>query len=251
MKNIFLVIVLSTLCMTTHARSKRVHVWFLTPPKVVSIPSSQIIYSEMLTSNDNSQCEKMEGGCFDPQRGFIEDDSVAKKKDPEVDISGFTGDLVKCEKGNHFDIYCGKTKGTIKYANAKVGMWIDISGSMKDKDFAKNKTHCQRRKFVELMLNKCKNKVAVSLFDTSIFALGDFSNLCMSRGTNNTDRLIGWIESSTYEDLYIITDIEENNMKFQTYIKKIRARTIGSGSDPFYASNMEAQLGILVSQCKK
>ena len=133
----------------------------------------------------------------------------------------------------------------------KTGLWIDISGSMKEEDYSKDNIYCKRRKFVELLLSKCSDSLAVSLFTTSIFALGDYQKICSSSGTNNTKRMIQWIEGSKYDDLYIVTDTEEYNLELSTYLAKIQAEVVGGGSSNFYATDLESKMKSIVKNCKK
>jgi hypothetical protein len=200
----------------------------------------------------NENCEKVEGGCFDPQRGFIADkDFKPKTPKPQMGIEGFSGNMIKCEKGNYFDLYCGKSRQQINAKNIHTGVWIDISGSMKDEDVSNDGMFCHRRSFAEKIIKSCHKNVVISQFTTSLNTVGSPATLCKTSGTNNTKKLIQWIESSKYQQLYIVTDVEENNVQFSSYLSKIGAKSIGIGTEEFYVTGLEGYIKDIISLCQK
>ncbi len=223
MKKIFMFILgLSCLySLNISARSRQVYIYFLSEAKV-SLFESVIYFSPPLASRE---CQKVEGGCFDPQRGFVEGDISIKKIPADLGAAAFTADLVKCDKDNYFDIYCGKSKNIKRDINQAI--WIDVSGSMRAKDMETPGGFCQRRKIVERLQQQCPGKFAISHFNTALRAMGSYDELCRSSGTNNTKTLIRWIESSRYHKLYIVTDKEELNQELATYLDKIHAHIFG------------------------
>lgn len=232
------------------ARPEKVTVFFLSPQKVSFKDTNPILFSPLLAADDH--CKKVEGGCFDPQRGFIADEDYNPKKiKPQMNMEGFSGDMIQCEKGNFFDLYCGKSRKLLNRKKIKVGIWIDISGSMKDEDFSTNGLFCQRRTFAEKIIQACKHNVAISQFTTSLATVGTPATLCRSSGTNNTKKMIRWIESANYKHLYIVTDTDENNMQFAAYLSKIGATSVGIGTKDLYATGLEGHLGAIITACQR
>jgi hypothetical protein len=220
------------------ARPQKVTVWFLSTPKIGQvIKSNDLFFSSLLASN----CENVDEGCFDPQVGWVKAPK-RKKRGPKADLGSkaFLAKKIICDPKNPFDIYCGTAKET-KTKPTRSELWIDVSGSMKSVDWSKDSRHCQRRQLVENFLQRCKQFERVALFDTSIRQMGDLASLCSNRGTNNTQRMIQWIEHSRSKELFILTDVEENNMEFASYLQKIKAEVLGGGAKDLYLTDVIEQ----------
>ena len=211
------------------ATPKSVEVWFVSNPKTTFLDSllkqDAYKFSKPFVENDSS-CVKVDGGCFNPQTGFVPEDEnkpIVNREESSKSLKTFKGrdaTLIDCDKGYYFDLYCGKEKNSPKKF-AETGIWIDVSSSLSEFDYSKHGKFCHRRTFVEKIQKKCGKKVSISIYDTSIKQLGTLDSLCQSRGLNDTKRLINWIKSSTYGKLIIVTDIREYSGEFSNFILSI------------------------------
>lgn len=183
--------------------------WFLSPDKKTA--HIQYTFSKPLAQN----CvDKVGDDCFDPKFGVFPDPKLhnpPKKNEykpsdevPVKFISNMDNDSIDCDKGNHFDTFCGKVVNE-KAKSAPYEIWVDISRSMKDVDFPDKNGDCFRKSFVTRVKSKCNN-LAVNLFETGLKSLGDMKALCGIEGFNDEKRLLSWIKSSTAKKLVIITD---------------------------------------------
>ena len=187
-------------------------------------------------------------GCFHPQLGFIEKEELdGAKKKPVVEkkakplklktINSDQTNLVKCDEGNYFDIYCGKSNKKIVNNNFEV--WIDISTSMRLVDFTKGSGEsCQLHNFAMKLNRDCKKGVTLKAFNTSIKEISDTSILCNYIGLNDVNKLTKWIDSSNALELLIITDINELTVPLQNYIDTISAKVYGVGTTAFQVTEL-------------
>ncbi len=246
------------------ATPKEVEVWFLTmePETKTSVLIRNLI-PEIKKSKAYAlkDCLPMGDGCFHPQDGYIEDESKKKKPVDEVinekdlnpkTINSADVDLIKCDKNNYFDIFCGKAQKINAKSGAELEIWIDTSSSLKQYDFSKEAGYCKRRVFAEKIWNECsKEKVNFFVFDTGIKEVGSLDTVCETYGMNDTDRMIGWIENSASKKLIIVTDIDEYNFKFSTYLNSIQAKIKGDKPAGFSGTDLEASTKEIISYCKK
>ncbi|OFZ46022.1 MAG: hypothetical protein A2381_00495 [Bdellovibrionales bacterium RIFOXYB1_FULL_37_110] len=246
------------------ATPKDVEVWFLTLETDSKMSMLlKMINPEMISSKKYvlRDCIPMGDGCFHPQDGYIEDESKKKKVVDEVvndkdlnpkTINSADVDLIKCDKDNYFDIFCGKAQKINTKSGTDLEIWIDISASLKQYDFSKEAGFCKRRMFIEKVINGCpKESVNISVFNTSIKELGSLDTVCDTHGMNDSDRLIGWIENSNSKKLVIITDIDEYNLKFGNYLNSIHAKIKGDKPAGFTGKDLEDGSQEVISYCKK
>jgi hypothetical protein len=190
--------------------------------------------------------------------GYIEDEKKSDKK-KEIDtetvatpktINAVDVNLIKCDKNNYFDIYCGKaTAEKVKEANG-FEIWVDISASLKQFDFSKEAGQCKRRAFISSIKNSCPD-INVSIFNTSIKEIGSESGLCETYGMNDTKKMIKWIENSNAKKLIIVTDIDELNIEFSTYLNSIQAKIKGETPSGFTTTDLTNASKEVISFCKK
>jgi hypothetical protein len=189
---------------------------------------------------DMAKCVPMGEGCFHPQLGYIEKskteiNSPKLIKDEEVKLKTFNAidtSLVNCDKNYYFDIYCGKEKKEIS-SSSEIQVWFDISSSLRQVDYNKDSNYCNRRLFLEKILEKCKKKLQVSIYNTSIKEMGELSSVCMSYGTNDEERLISWMKDSKARNLLLVTDVDEMSLEMKSFLEKNGAKLIGDGVKSF------------------
>ncbi|EQC46919.1 hypothetical protein M900_2545 [Bacteriovorax sp. Seq25_V] len=198
----------------------------------------------------------MEGGCFHPQLGFVEDEKDFKKKAEEkkIDvklktINSLDTNMIDCKEGNFFDIFCGKAKPITKREDVDMEIWIDTSSSLRNFDWDGDPMHCKRRSFVERLRNSCALEVKV--FDTSIKQMGDLSSLCVTYGLNDQKRFIRWIEESTVDRLIIVTDIDEASTMVRDYLFKIGGKLHGADYGDFDGERLVNYVSTLETSCQK
>jgi hypothetical protein len=272
MKKIFELIILIfplIFSMNAFATPQKIEMIFLSPQKV-----SQLL--ELIDKKNNpdnllgflaqadqelKNCVPMGDGCFDPQLGYIEKKPdanikiapvVVVPKDSELQLKTFNAvetSLVNCDKGNYFDIYCGKEKA--KGKPAEIEIWFDISSSLRTVDYNKDPDHCNRRSFMTKVMEGCKDKVRVSVYNTSLKEVGDFSSVCLSYGTNDEAKLLQWMKASEAKTLVLVTDIDEMSQAMKDFLSERGAKMIGDGVKPFSSTDLVNYANDFVKTCKK
>jgi hypothetical protein len=256
MKKLFLFFCVSTLLNFAYATPQKIEMIFLSPQKVSMLleqldkleKSSSFKFSSKFAQTDMENCVPMGEGCFHPQLGFIEKAPAASAAkaveavpaaEPEVEVKTFNSaetSLVNCDKNNYFDIFCGKEKPRSKPADVEV--WFDVSSSLKSVDYSKDADFCQRRTFITKMMDHCKDKIKVSIYNTSIKEAGELSSVCMNYGTNDEAKLLQWIKGSEAKTLLIVTDIDELSPALRAFLDEKGAKFIGDGVKPFTAADL-------------
>jgi|GEM_PF-2795968 len=172
---------------------------------------------------------------------------------------------VKCEKGNYFDIYCGKSGG-FKRADANVNdieVWIDTSSSMKSIDFPNvvqdehekmkgeiKREECFRLNFVQAIKASCGQKVRFSVFDTTIKEVMSDDAFCINYGLNDTKRLIDWIKGNKAKHLIVITDVSEISTELTAFLREMGATTKGIDAKDFFAKDLMKEEKSVRALCK-
>jgi hypothetical protein len=233
----------------TFATPLKIEMIFLSPQKIAQLLKTidnqsnfDKLYGKFTQADDEfKNCMPMGDGCFDPQRGYIEKKApvIALPKDPELQLKSFNAletNFINCDKGNYFDIFCGKTKPNGK--PAEVEIWFDISSSLRTVDYNKDPDFCNRRLFMSKVMDSCKSKVRVSVYNTSLKEMGDHSSVCLAYGTNDEARLIQWIKSSEAKTLLIVTDIDEMSLPMKEFISENGVKLIGDGVKPFNSTDL-------------
>lgn len=265
MKKIFLLLLLTS--NIAWAYPKHLEVWFLSIDRTSFIdnllPKTQ--YSQMI-SRQKLQCQQMGDYCFDPQVGLYklgDGDQVEEALDyQEIDklesysdageASSLDREFIKCDKNaSFFDVFCGKAKKSPK-DKSKLEIWVDISSTMKQVDFAGFDQMCKRESFLRAINSQCplNQKMKVYMFDESKKELGAFDRVCLNAGLNQVKRIMRDIKASKAKNLIIITDIFEATEEFINFIE-IDAKGITRGVEkPLYAKDIKKDIDRMYKMCK-
>ncbi len=243
------------------AAPKEIEVWFISNSKVALLNDllnkPQYIYR---SPTAELQCQEMGDYCFDPQYGlYKKDDATAEvietvkiETDGPVIPAGKSVErnMIDCDPKNYFDVFCGKAKAQAEAA-AKLDLWVDTSGSMKEFDYSDKQGNCHRKSLVQELDNVCgfNQKVNVMMFDTSIKQAGSMDQLCLNQGLNDYKRLMDWVERSNAKKLVIITDIYEFHKEFSDFIESKHGKLRGD-KDPLTAKQMVDLADQLAKSCK-
>jgi hypothetical protein len=206
------------------------------------------------------ECQEMGDYCFDPQYGLYKKDDMnaevnvekaVNKKEVSIPAAkSVERDVIECEEGNYFDVFCGKAKKQTSSV-AKLDLWIDTSSSMREFDFSDKEGGCFRKSLVKRLDEHCpfNEKVNVMMFDTSIKQAGSEDVVCNNQGLNDYKRLIDWIERSNAKKLVIITDIHEFHKEFADYVEQ-KHGTFRGDKDALTAEQMLSFVDDLAKSCK-
>lgn len=262
----FKTLLLLFICASVHAMPGKFEIWFLSPDTarsaVDNLKSEQILFSKLTAQA--LQCQPMGDYCFDPQVGMYKpgkdprDEAMAdyteadKLEDYKYEAKALGKEQAdfKCDKNNMFDIFCGKSKA-IRKENAKFEVWVDISQSMKQIDFAGYDQICKRESFLRLLARDCSfnGEMRVHGFNESKKELGTFDSACFNTGLNSRDTMIKYIKESKAKHIVIITDIYEAD---ETLLNFVEASGVGSvkGIDkPMFAGDLNTQAKSLSKKC--
>lgn len=250
------------------ASPQKIEMIFLSPQKVSELleqikkqnTSTNLLGFLAEADLDLKNCTPMGDGCFDPQLGYIEkkpegsgrNSPIVLPKDPELQLKTFNAletNLVNCDKGNYFDIFCGKERARGKPAEIEV--WFDISSSLRTVDYNKDPDHCNRRTFMTKVMEGCKDKVRVSVYNTSLKEVGDFSTVCMAYGMNDESKLLQWLKDSQAKTLVLVTDIDEMSQALKDFLSERGAKMIGDGVKPFSSTDLVNYANDFIKTCKK
>ena len=254
MKNILSLTILN-FSVNAFATPQKIEMIFLSPQKISMLleliekqkNDTLILGLTAEADQELKNCQPMGDGCFDPQLGYIEKKPTAGsksapvviQKDPELQLKTFNAvetSLVSCDKGNYFDIYCGKERPQGK--DSEIEVWFDISSSIRSVDYNKDPDQCNRRSFMTKVIESCKDKVRVSTYNTSLKEVSDLSGVCLSYGTNDEPKLIRWMKESKAKHLLLVTDIDEMSREMKDFLDIQGAKLIGDGVNPFTSSNL-------------
>jgi hypothetical protein len=201
-------------------------------------------------ANTPKDCAPMGDGCFHPQYGFIPNTDLEKnesKKPPKEEapseaskvrtINSLETNMIECEEGNHFDIFCGKSKKDSRPGDVEI--WFDISTSMRKVDWNHKDPMCHRQQFATKLERDCKAGISFSVYNTSIKQISQLSTICTSKGDNDSKRLTQWIDNSQAKHLVVITDIDEMSGQLKDYLDMIGANIVGVGVKPFYSTDLQ------------
>jgi len=232
-----------------------IHFFFVSPARTSLYKNFNlypILSDESIATND-ATCVPMGDGCFHPQLGFVKGDSGAGKKEtilkPLKTINSREVDLIKCKKGNYFDIFCGKASGAAKRSG--IEFWIDTSSSMRNIDYNKDPQFCERRVIVRKIRDACGEKINLQVFDTSKKELGVSSSVCQNYGLNNQKKLIKWIKDSNAKSVYIVTDIDEFSIQLRDFLVSSGAHIYGGDSGTYSMKDLHNYVDGAVSKyCK-
>ena len=243
------------------AAPQKIEMIFLSPLKVSQIiqeldQRDAIRFSKKIAQNEMANCVPMGDGCFHPQLGFIEKTELEKNKptlaeDKKLELKTFNAtetSLVNCDKNNYFDIFCGKEKANTPFADIEI--WFDISSSLKTVDYNRDPDQCARRSFMEKVKLVCKNKVSVSVYNTSLKQMGDHSGVCLAYGTNDQSRLLRWMKDSKAKQLLIVTDIDEMSVEMRDFLESNGAKMTGDGVKAFTSKDLIDYAEVFTKMCR-
>lgn len=246
---------------TAMAAPKEIEVWFVSNSKVALLNDllnkPQYIYR---APTAELQCQEMGDYCFDPQYGLYKKDDVTAEVVETVKIEtdgpvipvgkSVERNMIDCDPKNFFDVFCGKAKAEAQ-STAKLDLWVDTSGSMKEFDYSDKQGGCHRKSLVQELDKVCgfNQKVNVMMFDTSIKQAGSMDQLCLNQGLNDYKRLMDWVERSDARKLVIITDIYEFHKEFSDFIESKNGKLRGD-KDPLTAKQMVDLADQLAKSCK-
>jgi len=244
------------------AVAERVDVYFLSRPlSAINLPHNKVQWHGLYAQNDpREKCIPMGDGCFHPQLGYIEnyEKEDSKKIEPlkkEVELKTINAEevnLIDCDQGYYFDMYCGKAnaQNAVNKAPSEFELWIDTSTSMRLVDYSSEDSYCDRRRFIASLKNNCKKELQVSVFNTAKKRLSTLDNLCINYGANNGEKVVSWLKSTQAKQVVIITDVEEYVGAFREYLDAIGATIHGIGVDPLLASELISLEKDFLKYCK-
>lgn len=267
MKKLFLAFAI--LCsLDLKAAPQKIEMIFLSPQKISQLLK---LIDKNKTDNslgllaagdaDSAACVPMGDGCFHPQFGYmdkkpdasgVKTPAIVVPKDPELELKTFNAvetNMINCDKENYFDIFCGKARATAKPADVEI--WFDISSSLRTVDYNKEADQCARRTFMTKVMEGCKSNVRVSVYNTALKEVGDFSSVCMAYGTNDASKLLQWMKASSAKTLLIVTDIDEVSREMRDFLEERGAKIIGDGVRPFSSTDLINYANDFVKTCKK
>ncbi len=233
---------------------------FLSPAKVSMILDilkkyEQMKSSKLLAQVDMGKCVPMGEGCFHPQLGYIEKNNDLKEvpslEERKLELKTFHAvetSLVNCDKNNYFDIFCGKERPNA--APSEIEVWFDVSSSLKTVDYNKDPERCDRRTFMEKIMQGCKNKVSVSVYNTSIKQIAEHSSACMAYGTNDQAKLLRWMKESRAKHLLIVTDIDEMSAEMREFLESSGAKMTGDGVKAFTSNDLVDYAKEFIKMCR-
>lgn len=273
MKKIFLCFVLLLVGFNSWAAPQKMEMIFLSPQKVAQLMELLDHYADKSKPNrfmeklaasdaDSANCVPMGDGCFHPQFGYMDKKpgatsgekpvNVPAPKEEQLQVKTFNAtetSMINCDKDNYFDIFCGKTKPNAKRADVEI--WFDISSSLREVDYNKDPNYCNRRTFMTKIMDDCKENVSVSIYNTSLKEVGDYSSVCMAYGTNDAAKLLQWMKASTAKKLLIVTDIDEVSKEMREFLEERGAKIIGDGVKPFSSTDLVEYAKDFSKTCKK
>lgn len=264
-----------------YALPDKIEFWFLSSAAKVSyfnnLLTPKFIFSKKIVFNYGGESKgwrKMGDQYFHPQFGIQDnpghaEDFEKKKKGPDDFfkdaaktkakqanfLSNREVNLIECDKGNYFDLYCGKAKGEkgSPVTKTPVEIWVDISSSLREIDSNYKKDGCNRLSFIKRIREKCnKEQVDVYTFDTSKKQLGSLDALCINHGLNDQKRLMRWVKNSNAKKLIVITDISELTKQLSDFLYSVGGKSVGDrpGSE-FTADMLLGKVDEVAKSCKK
>lgn len=234
------------------ATPKKMEMIFLSPKKIVMtielLEHYQLIkHSKQYAENEMHDCLPMGDGCFHPQYGFIENDSAKKNivakptllEERKLELKNFNAiemHLIDCDKNNYFDIFCGKEGPPPPVREVEI--WFDVSSSLKSVDYNKDPDYCGRRSFMEKVIQGCKGKVNISIYNTSLKQMGDYASVCMNYGTNDQAKMLKWMRASEAKYLLMVTDVDEMSREMRDFLEANGAKIVGDGVKAFTSDDL-------------
>lgn len=246
--------------LTALAAPKELEVWFLSASKKAEVQRLLRDRPFVLRSlTAELQCQEMGDYCFDPQYGLYKKDDQSDVSAEKIQTNGpvipsaksVDREVVDCEKGNMWDMFCGKARKEASSGSVKLDLWIDTSSSMREMDFTDKEGDCFRKMLVTKLDRSCpfNQKMNVMMFDTVIKQAGTMDSLCTNQGLNDQKKLMDWIERSEAKKLVIVTDIYEFHKDFADYVESKQGKFRGD-KEPLNAGQLLDLVDDLARSCR-
>ncbi|MBP9681551.1 MAG: hypothetical protein KBD76_09110 [Bacteriovorax sp.] len=261
------------------ATPQKIEVIFMSVGKVSEVlkemdrQNSQRVLSLISQSGQNYEdnCVPMGEGCFHPQFGYLNRKPVLNAhgtsvttpeaspgtertnvhRESEWQLKTFNAietNMINCDKGNYFDIFCGKEKPVGKFAEVEI--WFDVSSSLRALDYNKDPSFCNRRSFLTKVKEGCKDKVSASVYNTSLKQISDSSSACLSYGGNDESKLLQWIKDSQAKTLLVVTDVAEMSKEMRDFLDSRGAKFQGE-LKAFTSTDLVDYAKEFVKECSK
>ena len=254
------------------AMPKKLEVWFIS----TTSNKEALLHLDKIESKNtfrniaqaSRQCQPMGDYCFDPQIGLYKRDANSdsnveavsdytvldgSEKYEKFDSGdGIDRDMVNCEEGNFFDLYCGKAKAKKKISKAKLTLWIDVSSTMKQVDFEGYDKSCKREMLLKKLDRTCpfSSDMKVYIFNETRKELGMMDRVCLNSGLNRTDRMMKDIKVNNADHLIIITDIYEASEEFIDFVEASGVGSVKGIQKPMYAEDLYEEVPRLAKVCR-
>ncbi len=219
------------------ATPDELEVWFVTPPAStmrLDLLRPTLSRKHLVAS---TSCEQVGDYCLDAKTGALTPRFSIPPQGPDsIEIpyqalpqlptaTSLDRQLVNCEQGFTFDIFCGKAKAEASAIKSNaLEIWMDISSSMRSVDGGED---CNRKKFLRALYGLCdKSKPKVMGFDVEMREIG-IDESCINRGLNDVKKLMKWIEESRAKKLIVITDVYEYQTEFAAFLSDKNAKIRG------------------------
>jgi hypothetical protein len=194
-------------------------------------------FNANLIATNPYRCIPMGDGCFDPQIGYYENKPPVLRPLPEDEVTPalqlrtFNSEavqLVECREQEYFDIFCGQRKKTaVEGRSTSLELWFDVSASLRKNDYSRDMQHCGRRSFAQQIVDRCKKKPVIAVYNTSLKEVEQLSQICVTSGGNDLDRTLDWIRASRTKHLVIVTDTEEFTPPFRDFLARENSTIYG------------------------
>ena len=242
------------------ANPQKMEMIFLSPKKISMLQDALERYGQMKNSTyfaqaEMEKCVPMGDGCFHPQLGYMEKKESSKEvstiEERKLELKTFNAietSLVNCDKNNFFDIFCGKEKAN--GPPSEIEVWFDVSSSLKTVDYNKDPEHCDRRSFMEKIIEGCKSKVSVSVYNTSLKQIRDNGSACLGYGTNDQAKLLRWMKDSKAKYLLVVTDIDEMSAEMREFLESTGAKMTGDGVKAFTSNDLIDYAREFIKMCR-
>ena len=101
------------------------------------------------------------------------------------------------------------------------------------------------------VVDACKDRVRVSVYNTALKEVSDSSSVCLNYGTNDEAKLLQWMKASEAKTLLIVTDVDEMSAAMKEFLAERGAKMIGDGVKPFSSTDLVNYANDFIKTCKK
>lgn len=265
-----LFVILLNLPLLAYSMPKKLEVWFISVTNnkqaINHLKKIDKINNYRQIAQSKRQCQPMGEYCFDPQIGLykkngnndileLSDYSITDSNEKYESFDAGKGagrEMIECEKGNFFDLYCGKAKAVKKGLQEKLTLWIDVSSTMKQVDFEGYDKTCKREMMLKKLDRTCpfSQEMKVYIFNETRKELGMMDRVCLNSGLNRTDRMMDDIKINNSKHLIVITDIYEASEEFIDFVEASGVGTVKGINKPLYAQDLYDEVPRLAKSCR-